>query len=254
MTDSCLTCRNALAIYKDDHFEYRRYAPRPVVQVEGDEATEWLWPKVFAHEWCGQFVLREGPLRTPAIDEANVSEMQAAARREVPPMSALPPFALSVRQPWAWAIVHAGKDIENRGWKPSNPNLPRRGRIAVHAASGMTRAEHLKAHEFMRSIGVACPPPEALQRAGIIGSVDVANTVTAHASAWFFGPRGLVLRDPQPCDFIPSIGQLGYFRWAPAPPTIVPAPARWMSPPALETPPRTALGRQAGLFDAKGAP
>ena len=26
--------------------------------------------------------------------------------------------ALSIRQPWAWLILHAGKDIENRDWKP----------------------------------------------------------------------------------------------------------------------------------------
>ena len=25
--------------------------------------------------------------------------------------------ALSIRQPWAWAILHAGKDIENRDWR-----------------------------------------------------------------------------------------------------------------------------------------
>ena len=24
--------------------------------------------------------------------------------------------ALSLRQPWAWAVVHAGKSIENRRW------------------------------------------------------------------------------------------------------------------------------------------
>ena len=24
--------------------------------------------------------------------------------------------ALSIRQPWAWAIINAGKDIENRQW------------------------------------------------------------------------------------------------------------------------------------------
>ena len=26
---------------------------------------------------------------------------------------------LSIRQPWAWAIIHAGKDIENRCWPTS---------------------------------------------------------------------------------------------------------------------------------------
>lgn len=25
--------------------------------------------------------------------------------------------ALSIRQPWAWLILHAGKDIENRVWQ-----------------------------------------------------------------------------------------------------------------------------------------
>ena len=25
-------------------------------------------------------------------------------------------IALTIRQPWAWAILHASKDIENRGW------------------------------------------------------------------------------------------------------------------------------------------
>ncbi|WP_409188395.1 hypothetical protein [Bradyrhizobium sp. RDM4] len=30
------------------------------------------------------------------------------------PHDALPEFALSVRQPWAWAIIHGGKDVENR--------------------------------------------------------------------------------------------------------------------------------------------
>jgi hypothetical protein len=50
----------------------------------------------------------------------------------------LPKLALSVRQPWAWAIIHIGKDIESRDWKSNNPNLRYRGRIALHAAKGTT--------------------------------------------------------------------------------------------------------------------
>lgn len=49
-----------------------------------------------------------------------------------------PVSALSVRQPWAWAIIYAGKDIENRGhvaiWK--GDMKPKR--IAIHASKGMT--------------------------------------------------------------------------------------------------------------------
>lgn len=38
--------------------------------------------------------------------------------------------ALTVRQPWAWAIAHGGKDIENRTWSSSY-----RGLLAIHAAA-----------------------------------------------------------------------------------------------------------------------
>jgi hypothetical protein len=40
--------------------------------------------------------------------------------------------ALSVRQPWAWAIIHAGKDIENWTWRTHY-----RGEVAIHASSKM---------------------------------------------------------------------------------------------------------------------
>lgn len=38
---------------------------------------------------------------------------------------------LTVRQPWAWAIIHGGKDIENR----SRALGPYRGPVAIHAAA-----------------------------------------------------------------------------------------------------------------------
>lgn len=163
-------------------------------------------------------------------------------------MKDFPEVALSVRQPWAWAIIHAGKDIENRTWKAVNHGLRRRGRIAIHAAKGMTRKEYEDALDFMRDvIGICPPPPALLQRGGIIGSVDVVDVVKEHKSRWFFGPRGLVLRDPQPCEFTPAVGELGYFRWLPSSPAIVPAPARWMLP-KLETE-KIPDFTEIGLFD-----
>lgn len=36
--------------------------------------------------------------------------------------------ALSIRQPWAWLILHGGKDMENRSRRTHM-----RGRICVHA-------------------------------------------------------------------------------------------------------------------------
>lgn len=142
----------------------------------------------------------------------------------------LPELALSVRQPWAWSIIHAGKDIENRSWHAVNRGLLRRGRVCVHAAKGMTRSEYEDAADFMASIGVECPPPAELLRGGIIGVVNVVDVVKEHASRWFFGPRGLVLAGAEAVPFIPAVGALGYFRWSPGDVSIVPAPARWMQP------------------------
>ncbi len=136
-------------------------------------------------------------------------------------------MALSVRQPWAWAIIHGGKDIENRS-KSAFTYLNRTGRIAIHAAKGMTRDEYEDAAHFMQGVGVNPPLPGELQRAGIIGSVDVVELVKRSQSPWFFGPCGLVLARPAPCDFIPCKGQLGFFRWSEADETILPSPAKWM--------------------------
>ncbi len=140
----------------------------------------------------------------------------------------LPPPALSVRQPWAWAIIHAGKDIENRSWQAVNHGLRKRGPVCIHAAKGMTRDEYVSAARFMADIGVKCPPPAELQRAGIIGIVTVVDVVKESDSPWFFGPRGLVLQDARSVPFIPAVGQLGYFTWKRADPSIVPPPAKWM--------------------------
>lgn len=144
---------------------------------------------------------------------------------------ALPDLALSVRQPWAWAIIHGGKPLENRSAKSVSFMVPLRGRRAIHAAKGMTREEYDEARTFMAGLGIACPAPAQLLRGGIIGSVDVVGAVRQSDSPWFFGPCALALQNPQACPFVPAVGALGYFRWTPADPSIVPPPARWMGAP-----------------------
>ncbi|MES2671594.1 MAG: ASCH domain-containing protein [Pseudomonadota bacterium] len=149
----------------------------------------------------------------------------------------LPEMALSVRQPWAWAIIFAGKDIENRSWQAVNHGLVRRGRIAIHASKGMGKAEYEDARDFINEIlamtpdaGLRCPEAKDLLRGGIIGSVDVTDVVKDSNSHWFMGPRGLVLREPRASEFVPAVGALGYFKWSAADPSIVPAPEKWMLP------------------------
>lgn len=152
-------------------------------------------------------------------------------------MADLPKLALSVRQPWAWAIMYAGKDIENRSWQAVNHGLRQRGRIALHASKGLSRLEADEFRNFYVDLEVEhklklprLPLWSDLHRGGIIGSVEVIDVVSESGSPWFFGPRGLVLRDPTPCEFIPAVGALGYFEWKPANASIVPPPARWMLP------------------------
>lgn len=123
---------------------------------------------------------------------------------------------LSIRQPWAWAIIHAGKDIENRTWKTTY-----RGRFWVHAGQIFSKIENedfrdtalrvpgliMMDHEEFMAIDFS-----RLDRGGIIGSVELVACVENSDSPWFSGPLGFVLRNPKPCDFIPMKGQLGFFK------------------------------------------
>lgn len=147
----------------------------------------------------------------------------------------VPTKALSVRQPWAWAIMFAGKDIENRSWQAVNRGLTFRGRIALHASSGMLRGEYQEAAEFMASIGVECPPAIDLWRGAVLGSVEVVDVVKESPSPWFFGPRGLVLRNPKPLVPVPVKGCLGYFNWQDHRADGFPEPAKWMLSKASKT-------------------
>lgn len=133
-------------------------------------------------------------------------------------MTALPPLperALSIRQPWAWAILNAGKDIENR---PRRYHY--RGPICIHASLAMTDKDYdpfsdlVKEHfpdNCSRWITQFCNGGDA--RGGIIGTAEILDCIETSDSPWFFGPYGLVLRNVQPVPFIPVKGALGLFRW-----------------------------------------
>lgn len=136
-------------------------------------------------------------------------------------MSDIPIKAISIRQPWAWAIVHAGKDIENRDW-----NTSYRGPVAIHAAKGIGKQEYADAADFItNTIGGApdqewlmkwhgvCAAPYRLDRGGIIGVAEIVDCVRVSDSPWFFGRFGFVLRNARPVDFIPVRGELGFFNW-----------------------------------------
>lgn len=144
----------------------------------------------------------------------------------------LPELAISVRQPWAWAIIHAGKDIENRSWhsrKPARRHLPIGKRICIHAAQGMTKAEYEDGAELITKLHGSCAKPHELVRGGIIGTVLVKGGLTHSHSPWFFGPFGIVLADPQAVEPVRAIGQLDWFEWSHSDQPW-PEIAKWMLP------------------------
>lgn len=117
--------------------------------------------------------------------------------------------ALSIRQPWAWLILRAGKNIENREWPTSV-----RGRILIHASKGVTRDEYEDACDPLWASGgqtIELPPLEDLERGGIVGSVEIVDCVSHSDSPWFCGRFGFVLRDPIILPFRPYRGALGFF-------------------------------------------
>lgn len=113
--------------------------------------------------------------------------------------------AVSIRQPWAWCILH-GKPVENRKWRALY-----RGPLLIHAAKGMTRDEYHECRSFAAHLGLDVPPMEELPRGGIVGRARLVDCVRAHPSPWFFGPYGFVLTDVEPLPFSPCKGALGFF-------------------------------------------
>jgi hypothetical protein len=149
--------------------------------------------------------------------------------------------AISIRQPWAWAILFAGKDIENRDWRLGNPGLRFRGRAVVHASTKFDKVDIQVIREIFRETGRNpddVPYPRKTEAClthpyhlgMLIGTVEIVDVITATSvinkpspSPWFFGPCGLVLVNPRPFEKpVHCKGQLGFFDV-----TAVLASARW---------------------------
>lgn len=112
--------------------------------------------------------------------------------------------ALSIRQPWAWAIINAGKDIENRTWATNY-----RGPVFIHASRKLDADAAYYTDPRFKLKG--CPYPHLFSTGGIIGIVDIVDCVQKHISPWFDGPYGFVLANPRVVDYTPCPGRLSIF-------------------------------------------
>lgn len=116
-------------------------------------------------------------------------------------------LALSVRQPWAWLIVHGFKDVENRTWPAWRSVIGRR--VWIHASKRFDRNSYRLIRQHFPDVPLPCP--ERFERAGVVGSVVITGCVTESASRWFAGPYGFTLAQPICCTFQRCSGALGFF-------------------------------------------
>ncbi|HUX08330.1 MAG TPA: hypothetical protein VMX35_13575 [Acidobacteriota bacterium] len=111
--------------------------------------------------------------------------------------------ALTVKQPWAWAILHAGKRIENRSRKP--PEWAIGTVIALHAGQSLDESGVV----WLRRRGFAVP--DDLPRGVIAGSMRITGVIEKPIDdIWWQGPVGWSLDNVTPLpEPIPCSGQLG---------------------------------------------
>jgi len=114
--------------------------------------------------------------------------------------------AISIKQPWAWAIFH-GKPVENRSW-----HCKYRGPLLIHASKSFDHDGFRWLFENQLRLNIkTVPKRDEFKLGGIIGQVDMIDCVSYHPSPFFFGPWGHVYDDPEPLPFFPCKGKLGIF-------------------------------------------
>ena len=128
--------------------------------------------------------------------------------------------ALSFLQPWLWAMMYAGKDVENRSWAP--PARIIGNRIGLHASKGIDEGLPFLT---IKNLSGKVPPDDddpVLHRGSIVATAVVKEFFrrvdTLHPlarSPWFFGEVGWVLDDIRPLEKpLPHRGSLGLWKIA----------------------------------------
>jgi hypothetical protein len=118
-------------------------------------------------------------------------------------------LALSIRPAWAWAIIHAGKDVENRSRR-----CHFRGRFLVHAGLELTHEDFDRAVRALAAAGedAILPRPDEFAVGGLVGSVELVEVAEVCDSVWYRpGAFAWLLRNPRPMPFMPYTGRRSWF-------------------------------------------
>jgi hypothetical protein len=114
--------------------------------------------------------------------------------------------ALSIRQPWAWAIVKGHKTIENRTWATSY-----RGPLLIHASKSIDPHGMDRLAKHARAVGFKLPLLDELEFGGVVGRCELLDVVEKSRSRWFKGPKGWLLAAATQLSFRPLAGQVRLF-------------------------------------------
>ena len=122
--------------------------------------------------------------------------------------------ALTVNQPWAWAILQGGKRTENRTWPTSY-----RGPLLIHAGKSTRWLDAEDPALWPARYGVELPPVGQMPLGFILGLVDLVDCrAVAELPAglkdhpFVEGPYCLILTNPRPFpEPVPYKGQLSIF-------------------------------------------
>ena len=94
--------------------------------------------------------------------------------------------AITVKPTWAWAIIYAGKNIENRSWQTRI-----RGPVAIHASKNLSRKEYEESKKlFSRRWRNELPAYEYLARGAMICVTEIIDCVTESKLPWFMSDYG----------------------------------------------------------------
>lgn len=113
--------------------------------------------------------------------------------------------AITIIQPWPYAILHLGKRIENRSWQPRQLEVGER--FALHAGSKLDHGAIRDLRIDMRVDHLALGAVVGVATfMGTLGSIDACPRSQLR---WWSGPLGWLLDDVVPCDPVPVSGALG---------------------------------------------
>jgi hypothetical protein len=112
---------------------------------------------------------------------------------------------LSVQQPWAWALIHGTKRVENRTWRTKY-----RGAVIIHAGVSDARLKGTTPADWHGEGLTGLPAFAELPFGAVVGTVRLVDCVPLAevlGRPFAEGPWCWIVADPAPCVPVPWKGQ-----------------------------------------------